>query len=115
MWQFNARHNGVYGDNDLVGINNSSYKIPNEFSLKQNYPNPFNSTTNINYELPIANFIILKIYNIVGKEVATLVNEKQDPGRYSVQFYGSSLPSGIYFYRIKAGNFSKTMKMLQIK
>ncbi len=101
----------------------SNTEIPKEFTLLQNYPNPFNPSTRINYELPIANYVTLKIYDVVGKEVATLVNEKQNAGRYSVEFDGSSFASGIYFYRIKAGDPSsgsghgilQTMRMILIK
>ncbi len=97
--------------------------LPDHFSLSQNYPNPFNPTTIINYELRIENSPIhttLKIYNILGREVRTLVDEPQAPGYYSVRWNGrdnagKELASGVYFYRIKAGNFVKTKKMVLLR
>lgn len=91
--------------------------IPSEFSLSQNYPNPFNPETTIEYSIPKAEFVTLKVFDILGKEVATLVNEFKQPGVYSSKFntLRSSLPSGIYFYGLKAGNFIKTNKMVLLK
>ncbi|MCK4640025.1 MAG: T9SS type A sorting domain-containing protein, partial [Candidatus Marinimicrobia bacterium] len=94
--------------------------IPKEFSLLQNYPNPFNPTTTICYGLPATKMVSLKIYDINGRIVASLVNEKQQAGWYSVQWNGltesgNSLSTGLYFYRIQAGNFSEAKKMLFIK
>jgi uncharacterized protein (DUF608 family) len=85
------------------------------FSLSQNYPNPFNPTTIINYTLPRDEEVVLKVYNILGREVAKLVNEHEMAGIYSVKFDGSNCASGIYFYRIHAGNFISIRKMLLIK
>lgn len=89
--------------------------IPTDFSLLQNYPNPFNPSTVINYSLPENSFVSLKVYDITGKEILTLVNEKKDAGRYEVSFDGSNLASGMYFYKIQAGSFSKVMRMVLIK
>ncbi len=96
-------------------------EIPNEFVLNQNYPNPFNPTTTISYSIPsvtsdlsLSN-VQLKVYDILGKEVATLVNEQQSPGNYKVEFDSSKLTSGIYFYTIRAGSFIETKKMLLMK
>ena len=107
-------------DNSIEGItgklsNESIANIPAEFALGQNYPNPFNPSTTINYDLPSSNFVTLKIYDLVGKEVATLVNEKLDAGRYSATFNGSNLASGMYFYKISAGEFTFVRKMVLIK
>jgi Subtilase family/Secretion system C-terminal sorting domain len=99
----------------LTNVNNNLTSIPETFSLSQNYPNPFNPSTKINYELPKSNFVLLKIYNVLGKEVATLVNEKQNAGAYSVEFNGSNLSSGIYFYKIQSGEFSDVKRMVLIK
>ncbi len=91
------------------------------FSLEQNYPNPFNPTTTIKYSIPVENHngelshVSLKIYDTLGKEVATLVNKKEAPGSYSVNFDAASLSSGIYFYKIRSGSFVKTKKMSLIK
>lgn len=93
----------------------SAANIPTEFALAQNYPNPFNPSTTINYELPVSNFVTLKIYDLVGKEVMTLVNEKLDAGRYTATFNGANLASGMYFYKISAGQFTFVRKMVLIK
>ena len=95
-----------------------------EFALNQNYPNPFNPTTTITYSLPVKNgvetsrqgvTVSLQIFNSLGQKVATLVNKEQAPGNYSVQFNADNLPSGIYFYTLRAGNFVSTKKMILIK
>ena len=90
-------------------------ELPTEFSLSQNYPNPFNPSTVIRYSLFENGFTSLKIYDISGKEVANLVNEMQAPGRYEVKFSGSDFASGVYFYKITAGNFSDVKRMFLIK
>jgi choice-of-anchor B domain-containing protein len=100
--------------NDPTFINNSNIVLRN-FSLSQNYPNPFNPNTIINYEIRITNFIKLKVYDVLGNEIATLVNEKLSPGSYEVQFDGSNLSSGIYFYRLETEKFTETKRMLLIK
>ncbi len=97
------------------------YTPPKEFVLNQNYPNPFNPTTTIKYSIPeIATLnattaVSLKVYDILGREVATLVNKNQKAGNYEVVFNASNLTSGTYFYRITAGDFSKTMKLILLK
>ena len=80
-----------------------------------NYPNPFNPKTIINYQLSMFNFISLKVYDILGNEVATLVNERQNAGTYSVEWDASNYPSGVYFYKLQAGEFVETKKMTLIK
>lgn len=99
--------------------------MPTEFSLSQNYPNPFNPTTVISYQLPVNSWVTLKVYDLLGKEVKTLVNEYEQAGKYSVEFrvQNSELPSGIYFYRLTASNpsvglgevYSQTRKMMLLK
>ncbi|MFN3394076.1 MAG: T9SS type A sorting domain-containing protein, partial [Candidatus Thermochlorobacter sp.] len=91
--------------------------VPEEYVLYQNYPNPFNPTTVIAYQLPVASEVSLKVFDALGREVATLVRARQDAGRYSVPFSAatSRLASGIYFYRLQAGTFSETKKMLLVK
>ena len=89
--------------------------IPTEFSLNQNYPNPFNPNTKISYSLPEASDVTLKIFNSLGEEVATLVNQKQDAGRYELNFNSTGLASGMYLYKIQAGSFAQTKKMILMK
>jgi hypothetical protein len=88
---------------------------PKEFALMQNHPNPFNPTTAINYTLPVAGHVSLKVFDILGKEVATLVNGVQDAGAKIASFNASQLPSGIYFYTLRTQNFSATRKMMLLK
>jgi photosystem II stability/assembly factor-like uncharacterized protein len=99
----------------LSFVNGSTGKIPIYYSLRQNYPNPFNPSTTINYELPITNFVSIKVFDVLGNEVETLVNEKQNAGSYSADFNAASLPSGIYFYKLVTEKFSETKKMILIK
>jgi hypothetical protein len=89
--------------------------IPKEFALSQNYPNPFNPTTIINYQLPANSFVTLKVYDILGREVATLINGRQSAGYYNATFKASNLPSGVYFYRLQAGAYSSTKKLVVLK
>jgi len=89
--------------------------IPSEFALKQNYPNPFNPVTNLEFGISDLGFVSLKVYDLIGKEVATLVNEKLNPGKYKVEFDGSGLPSGIYYYRLNVGEFMDTKRMMLVK
>jgi hypothetical protein len=95
----------------LTVLNN----IPTEFSLLQNYPNPFNPQTTIKYLIPQKCFVSITVYDILGKEVSKLVNEEKLSGSYEVQFNGSKLSSGVYFYRLHAGNFFKTKKLMLLK
>jgi len=88
---------------------------PANFVLYQNYPNPFNPSTKIKYQIPEISFVTLKIYDVLGNEVATIVNEEKSTGEYELEFDGNELTSGIYFYQLKAGNFTDTKKMLMIK
>jgi hypothetical protein len=118
-------HLPVYAD-FLFGVQTSSvsnnFNLPKCFSLEQNYPNPFNPGTLINYSIPNVEMlhatslrVMLKIYDVLGREVATLVNEERAAGNYEVKFDGGGLPSGIYFYRLTAGNYVQTRKMILMK
>jgi len=99
----------------VTGISNPEEIIPQKLILKQNYPNPFNPTTSIEFTIPNAEFVTLKIYNILGEEVFTLVSEKLDAGKYNYEWDGSSIASGIYLYKLEAGNFVKMKKMVLMK
>jgi hypothetical protein len=95
--------------------------LPNQFSLAQNYPNPFNPSTRIKYTLAgsrgpgFGSWVKLVVYDLLGREVAELVNERKQPGSYEITFDGSTLASGVYLYRLAAGSFLQTRKMLVIK
>jgi Secretion system C-terminal sorting domain len=89
--------------------------LPQDFNLSQNYPNPFNPLTKIEYSIPEVSFVQLKVYDILGNEVATLVNEEQSAGTYRADFSGSDLASGLYIAKLQAGNYSKTIKMSLLK
>ena len=126
----------VLGDRKLYGttsggvtdVNNETTFYPERFLLSQNYPNPFNPTTTITYQIPQARFVTLKVYDLLGREVTTLVNEEKPAGSYKVQFNSHSgevrnLTSGIYFYQLKAGDpstssgqvYSETKKMILLR
>ena len=98
-----------------TGINQISSIIPEQFSLSQNYPNPFNPVTNLEFGISDLGFVSLKVYDILGKEAAIIVNEKLSTGNYKVEFDGSGLTSGVYFYRLTAGEFTDTKRMMLVK
>lgn len=98
-----------------TGIVNINNEVPSSYNLKQNFPNPFNPTTNITFSLPNSGLVTLKVYDMIGKEVATLVNEVKAAGNYIVGFNAANLPSGAYFYRLESNNFADTKKMMLIK
>jgi hypothetical protein len=108
-------------DDDFIGVvltgvaERTGTEMPAVYALSQNYPNPFNPSTTIHYALPTAGMTTLKVYNLLGQEVATLVNEMQAPGSYRVQFNASSLSSGVYFFRVQSGSFSAVKKMVLVK
>jgi len=108
----------------LPSVSDSSNSLPTEFSLLQNYPNPFNPSTIIQYEIPYqvrndSRLVTLKVYDVLGNEVATLVNEEKQPGTYEVEFSSESSikypATGIYFYQLRAGSYVETKKMVLIK
>ena len=94
---------------------NVEFNMPADFVLKQNYPNPFNPSTIVEYNIQETGLVSLKVFDVLGKEVATLVNEEKAVGTHNVTFYAGNLPSGVYFYTIKAGNFISTKKMMLAK
>lgn len=120
----------VYGDTNLVGINQISTEVPKDFSLSQNYPNPFNPSTKIKFAVSFSPLggpdisapgrgnggnVKLIVYDVLGKEIEVLVNEKLTPGTYEVQWNAGGFPSGIYFYSIFAENYTETKKMALVK
>ncbi|MCL5028237.1 MAG: T9SS type A sorting domain-containing protein [Bacteroidetes bacterium] len=129
FWRVQSSVDGKYSDysktasfviTKVTGIENKYNNVPKTFSLAQNYPNPFNPSTMIKYELPMSSFVTLKIYNMLGQEVKTLVNEQRESGSYTVDWKGDNnkgqqLASGAYIYRITAGSFVRTMKMVLLK
>ncbi|MDE3058273.1 MAG: Ig-like domain-containing protein [Bacteroidota bacterium] len=104
--QLNSIVNGVAGN--LPGV-------PDKYSLEQNYPNPFNPTTHLRFTIAGLQFVTLKVYDVLGREVATLVNEQKSPGTYEVNFDARLLPSGVYFYRLEAGSFAETKKLVVVR
>lgn len=99
----------------VVNIQLMLSEIPYSFSLHQNYPNPFNPSTKIKFEIPKGSLVKLKIYDILGREVAELVNEKLNPGTYEYEWNGINLPSGVYFYKLQSENFVETKRMVLVK
>ena len=92
-----------------------SETIPTEFALRQNYPNPFNPSTKISWQSPVSGYQTLKVYDVLGNEVATLVDEYKPAGSYEIDFNASNLTSGVYFYKLQVGEFVSTKKMTLIK
>lgn len=90
-------------------------EVPTEFLLSQNYPNPFNPSTKIKYSAPQASNVVIKVFDILGNEIATLMDEEKSVGNYELTWNAENLPSGVYFYQIKAGTFIQTKKMLLLK
>jgi photosystem II stability/assembly factor-like uncharacterized protein len=105
-WTFDV--GAIIGINTLAGV-------PKEFSLFQNYPNPFNPSTRIKFDVPLKSFVRLVIYNELGKEIITLVNNEMKPGSYETRWNAENYSSGVYFYKLTAGNYSQTRKMVLIK
>jgi len=103
------------GQFEYSSIVNVEVGVPMEFSLAQNYPNPFNPSTSIEYSVPSNEFVTLKIYDVLGNTVSTLVNENKEAGKYNITFDASNLTSGIYFYSINAGGFTQVKKMMLVK
>jgi hypothetical protein len=101
--------------NGQVGVDEDEDGIPAQFALEQNYPNPFNPSTKITYTLPTASHVTLSVYDILGREISMLVNEKKEAGLHEVKFDGTGLSSGVYFYRLTAGTFVQARKLLLLK
>jgi hypothetical protein len=116
MVSVNSEHGIIFGYNDNIILSSrDSNFIPAKFSLYQNVPNPYNSSTKISYDVPGDGFVTLKVYDILGREIETLVNDFKRSGRYSIDFNNINLSSGIYFYRLQFKNFSNVKTMVVIK
>jgi hypothetical protein len=102
-------------DSALVNIDDNHLEIISDYSLSQNFPNPYNPTTTIKYQIPELSFVTLKVYDLLGNEVVTLVNEEKPVGSYNVKFDATTLPSGVYFYQLRAGSFVETKKMVLLR
>jgi hypothetical protein len=110
---------------EMVGVNKMSNEVPKEFSLYQNYPNPFNPSTTIKFDIPASfsplnekgagGFVTLSIYNVLGDEVAKLVNQNMQPGHYEITWNALNFSSGAYFYKLSAGDFTQTKQMILVK
>jgi hypothetical protein len=98
-----------------VDVENFHTEIPTDFTLHQNYPNPFNPSTKIRFVIPKSSFVNLNVYNVLGKQVATLAREEKPAGNYEVEFSGTDLPSGVYFYKLQTGSFIQTKKMILLR
>ncbi|MCZ6701416.1 MAG: T9SS type A sorting domain-containing protein, partial [Ignavibacteria bacterium] len=105
-------YDGTFEYSDIVEL---EVGLPTVFSLEQNYPNPFNPSTKINYKISELSLVTLKIYDVLGNEIAILVNKEKPAGSYEIEFYATALTSGIYFYRLQAGNFVETKKLVLMK
>ena len=101
--------------NISIPVQEITVELPTKYDLAQNYPNPFNPSTVIRFQLSVAGNVLLKVFDMLGKEVATLVNETLKPGTYETTFNGSQLPSGVYFARLEAGTYNNIIKMLMLK
>ncbi len=116
LQEFKARYIEAGGSDDIeLGVRKITGQVPSVFTLGQNFPNPFNPTTTIQFGVSSSGFVELKVFDVLGREVRTLVARKEEPGLYEVRFDGMSLPSGIYFCRLRAGAYTSTLKMLLLK
>ncbi|MCL4511103.1 MAG: T9SS type A sorting domain-containing protein [Bacteroidetes bacterium] len=102
-------------DNTVTDVKDNEFTLPSNYSLTQNYPNPFNPATEIEFTIPTGHHVTLKVYNMMGQELETLVDEQLPQGRYKKAFDASRLASGVYLYKLQAGNFSQVKKMVLVK
>ncbi|MCX6120121.1 MAG: T9SS type A sorting domain-containing protein [Ignavibacteriales bacterium] len=107
---------GLFNAATITGVDNNQNSLrPDVFRLNQNFPNPFNPTTMISFDLPFQTSVSIKVYNLIGQEVATILNENMDAGSYSKIWNAASIPSGVYLYRLQAGTFTETKKLVLLK
>ena len=101
--------------NNPMGVEASNSSIPSNYALEQNYPNPFNPATTIRYSIAGTSRVTLRVFDILGRQVRSLVNATQAPGQYAVSFNAQDLSSGVYFYQLSAGSFTETKKLMLLK
>jgi hypothetical protein len=99
----------------ITGNKNKDVDAPSDYELGQNYPNPFNPNTNIEFKIPKEGMVTLKVYDILGHELTVLMDEKLHPGKFNVRWDADNFPSGVYYYKLQAGDFSETKKMILLK
>jgi hypothetical protein len=109
----NINFNGTFGP--PTGINNVSGLTPEKYSLSQNYPNPFNPSTTIKFDLAKNGFVSIKIFDVLGREIKSLVNDNLNKGSYEVSFNAGDISSGVYFYKMESGDFSQIKRMMLLK
>jgi hypothetical protein len=114
-WAVGANGFIVYYATLTPGVHDGDENAPREFELLQNYPNPFNPSTTLSFSIPYSSFVILRVYDVLGREVATLVNEEKEPGRHTAVLDGKKLSSGVYICRLASGHFTQAMKMLLLR
>jgi hypothetical protein len=105
----------LHQNGTAVGVSDGTSPTPASFALDQNYPNPFNPSTTIRYQVPTAGVVTLKVYDVLGREVRTLVNEHKSVGTYAVSFDGAGLASGMYVYQLRSGSYVSTKRMVMVK
>ena len=121
MWYSSQTSTGPYGigyatsDKIPSSVEGDEVSLPQKFYLEQNFPNPFNPSTKIKYSVPKSSKVIIKVFDVLGNEIETLVNEEKPTGIYEITWYAEQLPSGVYFYQLKAGSFVSTKKMILLK
>jgi hypothetical protein len=108
-------YNNNYQIDSTTSIADKHLSVPSNYLLYQNYPNPFNPITKIKYSLPLSDNVQIKVYDILGREIKTLLNEYKQAGTYEIEFDAGNLLSGVYFYSIRAGNYTATKKLILIK
>ncbi|MBI5464874.1 MAG: T9SS type A sorting domain-containing protein [Ignavibacteriales bacterium] len=115
LQEFSSRYTEAGGTDILLGVSRVGNEVPTSFSISQNYPNPFNPTTAISFQLSADSRVLLTVYDLLGREVATLVNREMAAGTYRVSFDGTKLSSGVYIYTFTAGGFSESKKMVLLR
>ena len=113
-WQHPNKWSYTWAEDWVLDAGNDGQVVTN-YSLSQNYPNPFNPTTQIHYSIEKSGNVSLKVYDVLGRQVAELVNTNQAPGQYTVNFNGESFASGVYLFKIESGSFTETKKMILMK